>query len=173
MSTVAFLASVVDPRVASAAAKAALGKSSNTVHNCSRRQLCLPCLTFLWLLNNFRKVFVKYQTFTVIFFKAAIQSVRPDVNSNYSMLILMFLNSFCCVLDEFGNMKEEIPMAVLEARVKKAAEEMESELKVEGKETGLSSEQISNICLSNKTMPGNPRLSRIFLCISAEVFGGI
>ena len=34
-------------------------------------------------------------------------------------------------------MKEEIPMAVLEARVKKAAEEVEAELKVEGKEPGL------------------------------------
>ena len=38
--------------------------------------------------------------------------------------------------DEFGKMKEEIPMAVLEARVKKATEEMETELKVEGKEPG-------------------------------------
>ena len=40
--------------------------------------------------------------------------------------------------DEFGKMKEEIPMAVLEARVKKVAEEMETELKVEGKEPGWS-----------------------------------
>lgn len=50
-------------------------------------------------------------------------------------------------------MKEEIPMAVLEARVKKAAEEMQSELKVEGKEPGLSN-IISNICLFSKTIPG-------------------
>ena len=41
---------------------------------------------------------------------------------------------FGYVQDEFGKMKEEIPMAVLEARVKKATEEMETELKVEGKE---------------------------------------
>ncbi len=45
-------------------------------------------------------------------------------------------------LDEFGKMKEEIPMAVLEARVKKAAEEMETELKVEGKEPGWSAEMM-------------------------------
>lgn len=33
-------------------------------------------------------------------------------------------------------MKKEIPMNVLETRVKKAVEEMENELKVEGKEPG-------------------------------------
>ena len=44
---------------------------------------------------------------------------------------MIFLSS-----DEFGKMKEEIPMAVLEARVKKAAEEMETDLKLEGKEPG-------------------------------------
>lgn len=52
MSTVAFLASVVDPRVASAAAKAALGKSSNILTTVAEnRFVCL---------DNFRKVFVKY-----------------------------------------------------------------------------------------------------------------
>jgi hypothetical protein len=34
-------------------------------------------------------------------------------------------------VDEFGKMKKEIPMAVLEARVKKAAEEMEGKEQVE------------------------------------------
>lgn len=56
----------------------------------------------------------------------------------YTLLVCFQILIFSFRSDEFGKMKEEIPMAVLEARVKKATEDMQTELKVEGKEPGWS-----------------------------------
>lgn len=78
---------------------------------------------------------VEYLVVRCLFlFKIFIANVYKNNNSFGCSKRFVFMISFSS--DEFGKMKEEIPMAVLEARVKKATEEMETELKVEGKEPG-------------------------------------
>lgn len=82
MSTVAFLASVVDPRVASAAAKAALGKSLCLCVFVQRKCVVSECVLFLEEFSRAREE-APIELFTVGFQKT--QRVGHNLDSTFTL----------------------------------------------------------------------------------------